>query len=211
MSKKIDNLLLLLKNTNQSKDYLAKDVIKLKKRIENEEAFMTFIKNINKKEFNSLTCFLLNIAGIETHLSRVGDVNLRMSALGKQDSSYISFEISHFLDLDSIRDTMENIAILSSRYDANIKNIKGAIVIKNLPNKRSDVWELLINIKSELDLNISIIPIYALCKIAIKGLILDLDILNTTISQKSFRSSLEYIIKEKINLKKNSSFIESAK
>lgn len=211
MSKKIDDLLLSLKNTSQSIEFSTKDFRELEKSIKNEEAFIGFLKKIDKTELKNITMSLLKSSGIETYLTRVGDVNLRMAALGKQHSSYVSFEVRHLLDLDSIRDTMENIAILCSRYDTNIIDIKGAIVVKEVPNKRSDVWELLINIKSELDLNICIIPIYALCKISIKGLKFDLNKFNSASNQKSYRSSLEELIQEKINLSENSSLIESSK
>ena len=209
MSKKIDDLLLSLKNTSKSIEFSTKDFRELEKSIKNEEAFISFLKKIDKKELKNITMSLLKSCGIETYLTRVGDVNLRMAALGKQHSSYVSFEIRHLLDLDSIRDTMENIAILCSRYDTNIIDIKGAIVVKEVPNKRSDVWELLINIKSEL--NICIIPMYALCKISIKVLKFDLNKFNSASNQKSYRSSLEEIIQEKINLSENSSLIESSK
>ena len=106
---------------------------------------------------------------------------------------------------------MENIAILSSRYDTKLDRIKAAIVTKKLPNKRSDVWEMLKNVKSELNLDIYIIPIYALCKISIKGIAFDLDKFSSISKKKSYRISLEKIIQEKINLSKNSSLIESSK
>ena len=134
-----------------------------------------------------------------------------MDAVGKQHQSYISFEISNLLDLDSVRDTMENIALLCSRYDIKINDIRGAIIVKELPNKRSDVWELLKDVKSVLSIDICIIPIYVLYKIVIEGCSINLDLFNSVENQKSFRNSLEKNIEKKINLRKDSSLIESKK
>jgi len=211
MSIKINDLFFTLKNTNQFKLFLKEDLGALGKKISIEKSFINYFKKINKKDHNKLVYSLLNYSGIETYLTRLGDVNLRMAAVGKQHSSYISFEISNLLDLDSVRDTMENIAILCSRYDTNIIDIRGAIIVKELPNKRSDVWELLKDVKSELGIDICIIPIYALYKIVMEESSINLDLFNSVESQKSFRNSLEKNIQKKINLKKGSSLIESTK
>jgi len=211
MSIKINDLFFTLKNTNQFKLFLKEDLGALGEKISIEKSFINYFKKINKKDLNKLVYSLLNYSGIETYLTRLGDVNLRMAAVGKQHSSYISFEISNLLDLDSVRDTMENIAILCSRYDTNIIDIRGAIIVKELPNKRSDVWELLKDVKSELGIDICIIPIYALYKIVMEESSINLDLFNSVESQKSFRNSLEKNIQKKINLKKGSSLIESTK
>lgn len=211
MSIKINDLFFTLKNTKQFKVFSKEDLGALEKIISIEKSFINYFKKINKLDLNKLVYSLLNYSGIETYLTRLGDVNLRMAAVGKQHSSYISFEISNLLDLDSVRDTMENIAVLCSRYDTNINDIRGAIIVKELPNKRSDVWELLKDVKSELGIDICIIPIYALFKIVMEKSSINLNLFNSVESQKSFRNSLEKNIQKKINLKKDSSLIESIK
>ena len=95
MSIKINDLFFTLKNTNQFKLFLKEDLGALGEKISIEKSFINYFKKINKKDLNKLVYSLLNYSGIETYLTRLGDVNLRMAAVGKQHSSYISFEISN--------------------------------------------------------------------------------------------------------------------
>lgn len=135
--------------------------------IESEEHLSHIIKRINDMDFkittiNSLVYTGLNKLNLPTYLTRVGDVNTRMDAVGLYKDKNIVIEIELFANLDSPRDVLDDVAVFCSRNSIDKKNVSSAIILTEFPNKRTEFWELISDIKDVVDVDISVIPLTAI-------------------------------------------------
>ena len=135
--------------------------------VENEEHLSHIIKRINDMDFkittiNSLVYTGLNKLNLPTYLTRVGDVNTRMDAVGLYKGKNIVIEIELSANLDSPRDVLDDVAVFCSRNSIDKKNVSGAIILPEFPNKRTEFWELISDIKDVVDVDISVIPLTAI-------------------------------------------------
>ncbi|TXL02827.1 hypothetical protein BMR07_16855, partial [Methylococcaceae bacterium CS1] len=111
---------------------------------------------------NRLVCKSLQLTGLNTNLTRQGDVNLRMDAVSIYNDDYILVEIEHTADLDSPRDILDDFAVFCSRYDIDKNKTSGLIVLTELPNKRTEYWELITDIEAVVKVKIATLPLSAL-------------------------------------------------
>jgi len=99
---------------------------------------------------------LLQSIGIETETKRQGDVNMRIDAVGrlhKGDLGIFEFEFGNDA-LEIPRKLLEDFAILHRRYNKNKNQLFLFSVLKNLPNKRSDYYQVLNDIKKVVGIKI---------------------------------------------------------
>lgn len=108
---------------------------------------------------------LLSILGFKTIVTREGDVNCRFDATIYSDSNSIPIEIKSpkedpQINIKSIRQALENkIVLLSRNFYPTTKNTTSLAIAMNYPPSRSDVYELITDIKTAWDFNIGIIDL----------------------------------------------------
>lgn len=117
-------------------------------------------------EFYDIIGLILKHIGFKNaHVSRGGDVNNRMDAIIIDDENSIPIEIkspgeSKEINIKSIRQACENKVIILSRkfYQTTNDTTSLAIAFQYSP-ERSDVYELIVDIKNAYNFNIGIIDI----------------------------------------------------
>lgn len=144
-------------NHNKSSQYIE----------ESKGLFQTIFSQIEQSEspyrtLNNLVSKAMQISGIENVLSRQGDVNLRMDAIGLYKGKYVLCEIEKATNLDAPRDILDDVAVFCSRYDISKDNVIGMIVIPSMPNRRTEFWELLSDIYNVTGLQIAVVPLAAI-------------------------------------------------
>lgn len=119
-----------------------------------------------KSEFYDIIGLILKHIGFEsTHVSRGGDVNNRMDAIIIDDENSIPIEIKSpkeckEINLKSIRQACENkVIILSRKFYQTTDDTTSLAIAFQYPPKRSDVYELIDDIKNAYNFNIGIIDI----------------------------------------------------
>lgn len=109
---------------------------------------------------NILSRNLLNQCGIQTILSRTGDVNLRMDGIIINNNRIGVCEIEFNNDVLSCpRCILDDIAVLCSRYDYDLEEILALVISLYLPNNRTDYWRVIKDIKNILDIEIQTLSI----------------------------------------------------
>lgn len=130
----------------------------------------------NKNIFYPLVANLLIFLGFKCHVSRAGQNYERADAMIIDDQFCIPIEIKSpgeevEISVKAIRQALENKIILLSRknYPTDRKTTSLAIGFKP-PNERSEVYELIDNIKKAFDINIGVIDFYSLLILVISSI-----------------------------------------
>jgi ferredoxin len=170
-----------------------------------EQKFIAVLKLQNAQFPNLLTRNLLLSSGIGAAMRRRGDTNIRMDMVfGPPGVTQGTGEVELGSGvLDAPRNILDNIAVLVGRYNILKTDISPIIVCFALPNKRSEYWQVIKDIKDVLDVKICTISIGALVvfvwnRVLIKlrsGYELYLDSDNP-----SLRPKIEEILNRKLNL-----------
>tara|TARA_Y100001960_G_C14621161_1_gene800800 strand:+ start:459 stop:1091 length:633 start_codon:yes stop_codon:yes gene_type:complete len=210
MSKELDDLITTLQNINPVPTMDRKYLSVAAENKDSEQLLRSILRDIPKDKYKNLVSILLNNIGLETYLGRPGDVNLRMDAIGITDKNCAVIAIPNESSLDSARDILDWAAVVCSRYKTELKDIHGIIVLKEIPNMRTELWEVLQDIKNVLDFSITVIPFYALLRIWIAGRKLNLHLFDP-VAPTELRLTLEKIIETKVHLDNPSSLIEAPK
>jgi Fe-S-cluster-containing hydrogenase component 2 len=126
---------------------------------------ITLLK-IGDKFPNILSRNLLIGAGINSSISRKGNTNMRMDIIfsdtGFKKNGVAEVEFGQEAILDGPRDIMDALAILISRYNWSL-NLTTAIIISDLlPNRRSEYWHIIKDIKNVLDVKVQTVSIFSL-------------------------------------------------
>lgn len=130
------------------------------------------IRLMKQSEFYALVCELLNSLGFDAKESRHGDTNNRMDAIIYDNKHSIGIEIkspteTEYVNIKAIRQALENkIILLSRKWLPTDKPITSLAIGYKIPNKRSEVFELIDDIKNTYDINIGIIGIKTLFELA---------------------------------------------
>lgn len=122
------------------------------------EIYRKIVKlNINP---NILSRNLLNQCGIQTILSRKGDVNLRMDGIIINNDKRGVCEIEFNNDVLSCpRCILDDLAVLCSRYDYNLEDTLSLVVALGLPNNRTEYWRVIQDIDNILGVKIQTVSI----------------------------------------------------
>lgn len=208
MSKKLNNLLKILENSNTNINQKKLDITQLV-----EEKIL--LKYVSKTSSNLLKIDVSNLmsdSGLKTFVTRTGDNNLRMDALSTIDKNFYAVEIENLADLDSPRNILDSLAVLHSRYEISKSCLGGIIVVSTFPSKRSEFWEVVNDIQRVTKFNIYIIPLYALIILKNEDYRLSNFLDSFKFNQTfSFRKELEEIIDRKIELSHPNKLIEAEK
>lgn len=161
---------------------------------------------------NRLVCKSLQLTGLNTNLTRQGDVNLRMDAVSAdKDGYYILLEIEHTANLDSPRDILDDFAVFCSRYDIDKNKASGVIVLTELPNKRTEYWELITDIEAVVKVKIATLPLSALLALVWSRSQLNLNDFYLGKYNTSARTAISKILGRSIKIPDKNNLIEASK
>lgn len=175
---------------------------------ENDKILNEIYTNILRSNINPniIARNLLNECGIQTILSRKGDVNLRMDGIIFNNNKRGVCEIEFNNDVLSCpRCVLDDLAVLCSRYDYNLHDTLALVIALGLPNNRTDYWRVVKDINDVLDIKIQTTSIGMLL-IAMwnfKKLNLVENSLYKNCDDNSLKDNIEVIINRKVNISSN--------
>lgn len=147
---------------------------------------------------------LLIALGCNALISREGDVYTRLdgiyeSFLGNSGVVEIEFEKD---TLGAVRNVLDDIAVLHSRYNFNKNKNYSLVVCLQLPNERQGYWQVVKDIKRVEKIEINTITVGALLIMMWNNVLLDLKTLPfyTDYDNKTIREALERSIDRKVKL-----------
>ena len=201
---------------SQKQDVNTEKIIKEGCIIENDNQALNFCYNeISKCNIspNIIARNLLISCGINTYLSRKGDVSLRMDGIIQQNNTIGVLEVEFGNEvLDCPRNILDDIAVLSSRYGYNKNEISALIVCYTLPNNRTDYWRVIKDIENILKVKIYTISIGGLLEILWNNKVIKIDELPFLNSEdNSLKNNIEKIIEKSISSDEALSIFETLK
>lgn len=113
---------------------------------------------------NILIRNLLIALGVSSFIRATGDTNIRMDIMFNVENT-IGFGEVDFNEvslIDSPRSVLESYAVLHSRYGIPKEKLMPIVVCLNFPNKRSDYYEVIMDIDKVLQVKMKTIPVGAL-------------------------------------------------
>lgn len=124
-------------------------------------SFAKDIKKMNDKGKLLLVRDLLDAINIKTKIKRIGDVNMRIDAMGKlPDGKTAIFSIEFGNDaLEIPRKILEDYAIIHNRYNIKKKDIVTFAILNLLPSKRSEYYKVVDDIKRITQIEIYTMPL----------------------------------------------------
>lgn len=155
---------------------------------------------------NLLSRNLLLEVGIGSAIRRRGDTNIRMDmVLGPPGVVHGVAEVEFGFGgiLDAPRNLLDNVAVLCSRYGFEKKQLVAMLVASELPNQRSEYWQLVRDIAEVLGVRIGSITWGALILIVWEGAKLTIRPENefyTDISSYSIREAVEKVLGRRLTV-----------
>jgi Fe-S-cluster-containing hydrogenase component 2 len=166
---------------------------------------------------NHLVRNLMLEVGIKALMRRRGDTYLRMDIVFEQSgkkSGTCEVELGGEF-LDTPRNLLDNVAVLVSRYKIGKDNIIPLVVTLSLPNRRSEYWQVIKDIKQVLDLQINSLTIGMLVLLVWNRIKISLDsqeVLYVDSDQYTLKDRFERILGRELNITEGyPGFIESQK
>lgn len=114
---------------------------------------------------NHLTRNLIRTAGIAVDMRRTGNNHLRVDlVMGSEGikQGVVEVEFGDEAILDAPRDVLDDIAVLVSRHGWSGPDIVALIVGDVLPNRRSEFWRIIKDIREVLGIQIGVVTVLAL-------------------------------------------------
>jgi len=115
---------------------------------------------------NLLTRNLLRTLGVAADMRRTGNNHLRADLVlgvdGRIERGVVEVEFGDQAILDAPRDVLDDIAVFVSRHGWSKKNMIAFIVGDVLPNRRSEYWRIIKDIREILAIPIATVTIFAL-------------------------------------------------
>ncbi|WP_372995646.1 4Fe-4S binding protein [Marinobacter sp.] len=184
--------------------------------VESEKFLRSVISGILKSKSKTLTINRLitkamSKLGVPTYLTRQGDVNLRMDAISRIGTRFYLVEIETLANLDSPRDILDDVAVFCSRYDVDKELVTGIIVLTELPNKRTEYWELIDDIERVTGVRILTVPLAGILTLLWNNSELIVDDFFLSAQNTSGRNAVEKSLGRKLNLPESCNLIEAAK
>lgn len=112
-------------------------------------------------QFPNLLCRNLFLSlGVSAAIRRRGDTNIRLDMiLGPPgiDAATAEIEVGYGGILDAPRNLMDNVAVLCNRYGIEKSAVLPVVVASELPNQRSEYWQLVSDISTVLQMEVATI------------------------------------------------------
>ncbi|MEX9582843.1 4Fe-4S binding protein [Providencia rettgeri] len=197
----------LVKTTVSTKNRLFKNIdekiLQLRQSIRENKKSNYLLNNLIKSYFMSL--------GFKVIKPRAGDVNLRMDLIVENNDTLFLVEVDDLGSPDTIRDIIDDIAIFSDKYERNLSTLAGACCLLEFPNKRSEFYELISDVKKVLDINIYSLSLGVMLSILNDNNTLDITKFFINEKQTSCRTALESTLNRICEFPLHSNSIEAAK
>lgn len=121
------------------------------------------IRKMSQEEQNILTRNLLIRLGNHATLARQGNVYMRMDGFYSNSTQSGVVEIEAGADmLDVSRAILDDVAVLNVRYGVEKNKNHPLAILLSLPNKRTDYWQILKDIKDVVEMSIATVTFGAL-------------------------------------------------
>lgn len=150
---------------------------------------------------------LLIAAGCGAAMRRKGDVFARMDiVLGAPWPDYgcVEAEFGDVAVLDAPRDLLDDVAVSVGRLGKNPRSLATLVVTDVLPNRRSEYWRIVQDVRNVLGIKIGTVTVLALCLLVWRGRRmsdLPLDLFHVDIDTPSYRASvLEPLLGRKLRV-----------
>lgn len=173
--------------------------------IENDKRIETICKKISKmsqEEQNILARNILIALGNKATLTRKGNVYTRMDGFIDTGKYFGVVEVETGADmLDVSRAILDDVAVTNVRYGIEKKDNHPLAIVLGLPNKRTDYWQVLKDIKNVIEIKIGTITFGALLILMWNlSLIDDFDRFYIDVDNSSIRKEIEKIIGRKVKI-----------
>ncbi len=115
--------------------------------------------------FSVLIELLFLKSGMKPYFPRKGDVNERFDLLIENNNLYkivSEIEIPSVGILDAPRNMLDNIAVLVNRRNEKVEKLVPLVICWDLPNNRTDYWNVITDIKKVLNIEIKTCSIVTL-------------------------------------------------
>lgn len=154
--------------------------------------------------FEEIIIRILDRFGYNTHLPRKGNVNERFDMFSENSDGYkiiIEIEIPSVAILDAPRNQLDNIAVFNSRRGHDINDLIPIVICWDLPNKRSDYWNVIDDIFKVTNIKIQTISLLSLAVIYWSDHKLDIksDYFYLSNNQNELEYVLDILIKENVD------------
>lgn len=125
---------------------------------------LTVSKQMPTQFPNLLSRNLLSAIGLKSAIRRRGDVYSRTDLVFYHGTKYGLCEVEFFPTtmLETPREILDDIAVFVSRYHLEKERIEPLVIGIELPNQRSEFWQVIADIKKVLSVEISTLTIGAL-------------------------------------------------
>lgn len=160
------------------------------------------IRKLSQEEQNILARNLLVSIGNHATLARQGNVYMRMDGFYSNDKQFGVVEIETGADmLDVTRAILDDVAVVNVRYGVKKDKNHPLSIVLSLPNKRTDYWQVLKDIKNILNMPIGTITFGALIILLWNNKeICDFDKFYIDVDNSSIRSAVTSILKRPIEI-----------
>lgn len=102
--------------------------------------------------------------GYTIHFPRKGDVNERFDILFQKEEIYLltEVEIPSNAILDAPRNLLDDLAVFANRRNISIKNLQALVICWDIPNKRTDYWNVINDVQKITGVKIHTISLISL-------------------------------------------------
>ena len=153
----------------QQEDFIEKIAFASKRGILQQESdciidsIYKSIKKMSQEEQNILARNMLIKLGNHATLARQGNVYMRMDGFYSSKEQFGVVEIETGTDmLDVLRAILDDVAVMNVRYGVDKNKNRPLAIVLSLPNKRTDYWQVLKDIKDVIGTSIRTITFGAL-------------------------------------------------
>ena len=160
------------------------------------------IKRMSQEEQNILARNLLVKIGNHATLARQGNVYMRMDGFYSNKKQFGIVEIETGADmLDVPRAILDDVAVVNGRYGVDKNKNHPLVIVLSLPNKRTDYWQVLKDIRDIVEMPIGTITFGALLILLWNNKeVHDFDQYYIDVDNSSIRSSVVSLVGRSINI-----------
>lgn len=161
-----------------------------------------YVHFLHQDKQNIFVRNLFILLGNHVTIARKGNVYMRLDGFYQNESGYGVLEVETGSDtLDVARAILDDIAVLNSRHGISMKDNDPLAVCLYLPNKRTDYWQVVKDIKEVTGIKIRTLTIGALLLMLWNHVELqDFGSFYIDVENTSIRKELERIIGRKIQI-----------
>ena len=160
------------------------------------------IEHLSQVNQNLLARNILISSGVSATVSRHGNVYLRMDGFYESDNTFGIMEIETGADmLDVSRAILDDIVTLNARYGIKKEENKPLAIVLSLPNRRTDYWQVVKDIKDITGIEISTITYVGLLLLLWNHIVIqDYSNYYIDIDNSSIREEMVRLLGRKINI-----------